>query len=57
MERIRRFSLAGLLLLLALTPGFARADTPVAVTPGPTNVASYGGYLAWSQYDPGTRQF
>lgn len=57
MERIRRFSLIGLFLLLAVTPGIARADTPIAVTPAPTNVASYGGYVAWSQYDPGTRQY
>lgn len=57
MERIRRFSLFALFALLAVTPAIARADTPIAVTPGPTNVAAYGGFVAWSQYDASTRQF
>ncbi len=44
------------LALLALAPA-ARADTAVGVTPGNTNVASYGGYVAWSQYNATTKQY
>ncbi len=58
MERMRRLLLPLTLLpLLALTPVAAHADTPVAVTPGETNVASYGGFLAWAQYDPSAKHY
>jgi hypothetical protein len=57
MDLMRRALLLALISLLALVPAAASADTPVAVTPGPTNVAAYGGFLAWSQYDAGTKQY
>ena len=57
MDLLRRALPIAVLCLLALTPAIARADTPVAVTPGPTNVASYGGFLAWSQYDTGGQEY
>ena len=56
MTALRRTLPLALLALLALAPA-ARADTAVGVTPGPTNVASYGGYVAWSQYAPATRHY
>ena len=57
MSPMRRSLPVALLSVLVLAPAVARADTPIAVTPAPTNVASYGGFVAWSQYDPGTRQY
>jgi len=54
---MRRCLPVALIGLLTLAPAAARADTPIAVTHGPTNVASYGGFVAWSQYDAGTRQY
>ncbi len=56
MTALRRTLPLAFLALLALAPA-ARADTAVGVTPGPTNVASYGGYVAWSQYNPATRHY
>ena len=54
---MRRSLPIALISLLALIPAPARADTPIAVTPAPTNVASYGGFVAWSQYDANTKQY
>lgn len=49
---------AALLTLGALASAApALADTAVGVTPGDTNVASYGGFVAWSQFDPATKHY
>ncbi len=55
MSLFRRVTTTAVLLGVLAAP--AAADTVVAVTPGPTGVASYGGYVAWSQYDPATRHY
>lgn len=48
-------ALAVLPVLVLAAP--AAADSVVAVTPGGTNVATYDGVTAWSQYDATTKQY
>jgi hypothetical protein len=39
----------------ALLAPAARADQAIGISPGPTNVSTYGGYTMWSQYEPATK--
>jgi hypothetical protein len=49
--------MCGVLAGGALLAPAARADQAIAVSPGPTNVSTYGGYTMWSQYEPGSESW
>jgi hypothetical protein len=49
--------ICGVLAGGALLAPAARADQAIAVSPGPTNVSTYGGYTMWSQYEPGSESW
>jgi hypothetical protein len=50
-------TICGALACGALLVPAAHADQAIAVSPGPTNVSTYGGYTMWSQYEPGSKSW